>query len=81
MAEDETGTADLRARIEELEETVEELRSLVEDHHRTVAYLAADADLEALDPTCPSCGSDVTVKSGLSWQRFECPDCGLEEYL
>jgi len=78
MGED---AADLRDRVDDLEGTVEELRSTVEAQRRAIAYLAADADLEALDPDCPNCGGRISVESGLSWQRLECPDCGLEEYL
>lgn len=73
--------SELRARVEELEGTVDELRSTVEEQRRAIAYLAADADLGALEPTCPDCGSEVTVQSGLTWQRFECSSCGLQEYL
>jgi len=78
MGED---AAELRDRVDDLEGTVEELRSTVEDQRRTIAYLAADADLEALDPDCPNCGGPISVESGLTWQRLNCSDCGLQEYL
>jgi uncharacterized protein YbbK (DUF523 family) len=73
---------DVEARLAALERTVEELRDTVERQHRAISYLALDADLAALETTCPSCGSEaIEVQSGLTWRQVSCPDCGLTEYL
>lgn len=69
-------------RITELESEVESLRETVEEQQFVIEYLSADADLEALDPTCPHCGEGAFVtENGISWKRVQCEACGHEEYI
>jgi ribosomal protein S27AE len=75
-------TDDVSDRIEELEAEVAALRETVEQQQYTVRYLAADADLDPLEPSCPHCGEgEFVTESGISWKRVRCSNCGHSEYL
>lgn len=76
MATDETD------RISELEATVEELEAEVDRQKYTIRYLAAAADIEAIEPACPHCEDGTFRKrSGISWDKLICDACGHEEYI
>ncbi len=69
-------------RIAELESELAELRDTVERQQYVIAYLSADADLDALDPTCPHCGEgEFVTETGISWKRVQCDACGHSEYI
>jgi ribosomal protein S27AE len=73
MAEEDP---DLEARIERLEEEIERLRESLEQRNRAVSLLAANADIDGLDGTCPNCGEGTLMKkSGLSYSRLICREC------
>lgn len=69
-------------RLSELESEVEELRELVERQQYTIRYLAADADIDSIEPVCPHCEDGTFYKrTGISWEKLRCDNCGHEEYI
>jgi ribosomal protein S27AE len=69
-------------RVAELESELAELRETVERQHYVIQYLAADADLDAVEATCPHCGEgEFVTDSGISWKRVQCHECGHSEYI
>jgi ribosomal protein S27AE len=73
MAEEDL---DLEARIERLEAEIERLTESLEQRNRAVSLLAADADIDGLEATCPNCGEGTLIKkSGLSYSRLVCREC------
>lgn len=69
-------------RLAALESQLEELRETVEQQQYTIRYLTADADIEGLDAVCPHCEQGTFQKrSGISWEKVVCDNCGHEEYL
>ncbi|MEZ3116543.1 hypothetical protein RYH80_11550 [Halobaculum sp. MBLA0147] len=73
---------DTESRLAELEAELATLRELVDDHDYALQYLAADADLDAVEATCPHCGEGrFYLDSGISWKRVQCTNCDHAEYL
>jgi predicted nuclease with TOPRIM domain len=74
---------DVYSRLSELEQRVEELETEVERRERDLVMLAVQADLDVLpDQPCPECDTQtLTKRSGLSWSKAICTECGSEWYL
>lgn len=69
-------------RIEQLETEVDDLRETVEQQRYTLRYLAAALDIDAIEATCPHCNDGTFRKrSGISWDKLLCDNCGHEEYI
>jgi predicted nuclease with TOPRIM domain len=74
---------DVYSRLAELEERVEELEAEVERRERDLVMMAVQADLDVVpDQSCPECDATaLTKRSGLSWSKAVCTECGSEWYL
>ncbi len=74
---------DAETRIAELEARIDELETEVERRKRDFAMLATQLDLEEVsDQPCPSCDAPaLTKRSGFSWSKAVCTECGNEWYL
>ena len=70
-------------RIAELEARVERLENSVEEQREVLSILAAAQQSESLpDLGCPYCGEGKLVgSSGISWKQVECTACEFKQYL
>jgi hypothetical protein len=70
-------------RIAELEAKVQRLEQNVEEQREVLSILAAGQQSENLpDLGCPYCGEGALVgSSGISWEQVECTSCDFKQYL
>ena len=70
-------------RIAELEAKVQRLEENVEEQREVLSILAAGQESENLpDLGCPYCGEGTLVgSSGISWKQVECTSCEFKQYL
>ncbi|MEF8886288.1 MAG: hypothetical protein V5A30_00670 [Haloarculaceae archaeon] len=70
-------------RVAELEAKVERLEQNVEEQREVLSILAAGQQSESLpDLGCPYCGEGILVgSSGISWEQVECTSCEFKQYL
>ena len=70
---DENGAS---SRVAELEARVAELEQRLAERDRTVALLAAEADIDGVDATCPECrAGELRREAGITWARVMCNEC------
>jgi hypothetical protein len=74
----DTGSGtDLEERVAALERTAGELRKELDRRERVLRLLAGNADVEPVTARCPECETGkLRRRSGLSWAKLDCPDCG-----
>ncbi len=64
------------SRVAELEARVAELEERLTERDRTVALLAAEADIDGVDATCPECrAGELRREAGITWARVICDEC------
>lgn len=70
-------------RVAELEAKVQRLEQNVEEQREVLSILAAGQQSENLpDLGCPYCGEGTLVgSSGISWEQVECTSCDFKQYL
>jgi|APHM01.1.fsa_nt_gi hypothetical protein len=76
-------SGDADDRIAELEARIDDLEAEVEKRNRDFAMIATQLDLEEVPAQpCPACDAPALEKrSGFSWSKAVCTECGDEWYL
>ena len=78
-----TDDGTLAVRVDALEAELDRLTDVVERQRRTISFLTVYADLEPLEAAeCPDCGARaLTKRSGLTWSKALCTNCGADWVL